>query len=76
MIFLKPNQLQCQSSPGDLGVPLGKGMVSSGKVSCIMFVMHVEHLLVHVMCVLVHVHVFVGVLCKCDNVHSCMDVYV
>ena len=27
----------------------------------------------HVVCVLVHVHVLVGVLCKCDNVHSCMD---
>ena len=36
-----PNQLQSQSSPG---VPLGlrgKGMVSSGKVSCIVFVMHI-----------------------------------
>ena len=46
---------------GVWGVPLGlkgKGMVSSGKVSCIVFVMH---LLVHVMCVFVHVHVLVGV---------------
>ena len=39
----------------------GKGMVSSGKVSCIVFVMHVEYLLLHVMCVLMHVHVLVGV---------------
>ena len=39
-------------------MPLGlrdKGTVCPGKVSCIMFVMHVEYLLVHVMCVLVHV---------------------
>ena len=59
-----PNQLQSQSSPGGLGVPLGlrgKGIVSSGEVSCIVFVMHVEYLLVRVMCVLVHVHVLVGV---------------
>ena len=33
-------------------------MVSSGKVSCIVFVMH---LLLRVMCVLMHVHVLVGV---------------
>ena len=38
-----------------------KGMVSSGKVSCIVFVMHVEYLLLRVMCVLMHVHVLVGV---------------
>ena len=36
-------------------------MVTSGKVSCIVFVMHAEYQLVHVMCVLVHVHVLVGV---------------
>ena len=38
-------------------------MVSSGKVSCIVFVMHVEYLLLRVMtlCVLMHVHVLVGV---------------
>ena len=36
-------------------------MVSSGKVSCIVFVMHVEYLLLRVMCVLTHVHVLVGV---------------
>ena len=56
---------------GVWGVPLGlrgKGMVSSGKVSCIVFVMH---LLLRVMCVLMH-----GCKCKCDNVHSCMDVCV
>ena len=49
-------------------------MVSSGKVSCIVFVMHVEYLLLCVMtlCVLMHVHVLVGVN-VCDNVHSCMD---
>ena len=50
-----PNQLQSQSSPGGLGVPQGKGIVSSGEVSCIVFVMHVEYLLVRVLCVLVHV---------------------
>ena len=46
-----------------VGVSLGlrgKGMVSSGKVSCIVFVMHL----------LLHVHCTCG--CK-DNVHSCMD---
>ena len=48
----------------------GKGMVSSGKVSCIVFVMHVEYLLLRVMCVLMYVHVLVGVN---DNVYSCMD---
>ena len=31
-------------------------MVSPGKVSCIVFVMHVEYLLLRVMCVLMHVH--------------------
>ena len=36
-------------------------MVSSGKVSCIVFVMHVEYLLLRVMCVLTQVHVLVGV---------------
>ena len=36
-------------------------MVSSGKVSCIVFVMHVEYLLLRVMCVLMYVHVLVGV---------------
>ena len=36
-------------------------MVSSGKVSCSVFVMHVEYLLLCVMCVLMHVHVLVGV---------------
>ena len=36
-------------------------MVSSGKVSCIVFVMHVEYLLLRVMCVLMQVHVLVGV---------------
>ena len=47
---------------GVWGVPLrGKGMVSSGMVSCIVFVMHVEYLLLHVMCVLMQVHVLVGV---------------
>ena len=49
---------------GVWGVPLGlrgKGMVSSGKVSCIVFVMHVEYLLLRVMCVLMHVHELVGV---------------
>ena len=46
---------------GFWGVPLGlrgKGMVSSGKVSCVVFVIH---LLLRVMCVLMHVHVLVGV---------------
>ena len=49
---------------GVWGVPLGlrgKGMVSSEKISCIVFVMHVEYLLLHVMCVLMHVHLLVGV---------------
>ena len=45
-------------------------MVSSGKVSCIVFVMHVEYLLVHVLvgvhvsvitCILVWIHVHVCV---------------
>ena len=36
-------------------------MVSSGMVSCNVFVMHVEYLLLHVMCVLMQVHVLVGV---------------
>ena len=45
-------------------------MVSSGKVSCIVFVMHVEYLLLRVMCVLMQVHVLVGVNV---SVHSCMD---
>ena len=27
----------------------------------------------HVMCVLVHVHVLMGINVKCDNMHSCMD---
>ena len=49
-------------------------MVSSGKVSCIVFVMHVEYLLLHVMCVLLHVHVYTcGCKCKCDNVHTCIN---
>ena len=56
-----PNQLQSQSSPGGLGCAALKGMVSSGKVSCGMFVMHVEYLLVHVVCVLIHVLVGVNV---------------
>ena len=73
-----PNQLQSQSSHlGVWGVPLGfraNGMVSSGEVSCIAFVMHVEYLLLHVMCVLMHVHVLVGVnVSVIYNVHSCMD---
>ena len=34
-------------------------MVSSGKVSCIVYVTHVEYLLLR--CVLMHVHVLVGV---------------
>ena len=57
------------------GVPLGlrgKGMVSSGKVSCIVFVMHVEYLLLRVMCVDACACTC-GCKCKCDNVHSCMD---
>ena len=36
-------------------------MVTSGKVSCTVFVMHVEYLLLRVMCVLMHVYVLVGV---------------
>ena len=56
-----PNQLQSQSSPGGVGGATGVEGVSSGKVSCIVFVMHVEYLLVCVMCVLMHVHVLVGV---------------
>ena len=46
-------------------------MVSSGKVSCIVFVMHVEYLLLRVMCVLMDVHVLVGV----SGNHSCMDTW-
>ena len=45
--------------------------------SFIVFVMHVEYLLLCVMCVLVLMHVHVqctcGCKCKCDNVQSCMD---
>ena len=40
---------------------VSSGMVSSRKVSCIVFVRHVEYLLLRVMCVLMHVHVLVGV---------------
>ena len=53
-----PNQLQSHPQLG-VGVharPLGlrgKGMLSSGKVSCIVFIMHVEYLSLHVMCSLV-----------------------
>ena len=36
-------------------------MVSSRKVSCSVFVMHVEYISVG------------ACTCKCDNVHSCMD---
>ena len=36
-------------------------MVSSGMVSCIVFVLHVEYLFLIVMCVLMHVHALVGV---------------
>ena len=52
-----PNPIQSQSSLGGSGgCHWGcKGMVSSTKVSCIVFVMHVEYLLVHVMCMLVDV---------------------
>ena len=69
-----PNQLQSQSSPG---VPLGlrgKGMVSSqmvssGKVCYIVFVMHVEHLLLRVMCVCMYLCTCTcGCKCKWDNV--------
>ena len=59
---------------GVCGVPLGlrgKGMVSS---SCIVFVMHVEYLLLHVMCVLIHVHVAT---CGCNvSVIMCILVWV
>ena len=49
-------------------------MVSSGKVSCIVFVMH---LLLRVMCVLMHVHVLVGVnvsviMCILVWIHVCV----
>ena len=59
-----PNQLQSQSSSGGPGGATGverQGMGSSGKVSCIVFVMHVEYLLLRVMCVLMHAHVLVGI---------------
>ena len=46
-------------------------MVSSGKVSRIVFVTHVEYLLMHVMCVLTHVHVPV-----CVNVSAIMYILV
>ena len=61
-------------------------MVSSGKVSCIVFVMHVEYLLRRKMCVLMHVHVLVDVnvsvimcilvwirvyTCMCSSAHCC-----
>ena len=65
-----PNQLQSQSSPG-LGLR-GEGMVSSRKVSCIVYVMHVEYQLLRIMCVDVSTCTC-GCKCKCDNVHSCMD---
>ena len=45
-------------------------MVSSGKVSCIVFVMHVEYLLAHV-----HVHVLEGVnsvILEWIHVHVCV----
>ena len=37
-------------------------------ISSIVIVMHVEYLLVHVMCTC-----WCTCKCKCDNVHSCMD---
>ena len=73
-----PNQLQSQSSPGGLGGATGvEGQrdVSSGMVSCIVFVIHIEYLLLRVMYVLMQVYVLVGVNVKCDNVHSRMDTY-
>ena len=73
-----PNQLQSQSLPGGLGGLRGKGMVSSGKVSCIVFVMHACRVSVGACNVCVYkckcdnVH-SCECKCKCDNVHSCMD---
>ena len=54
-------------------------MVSSRKVSCIVLVMHVEYLLLRVMCVLMHVHVLVDVnvsVIMCILVWICVHVCV
>ena len=69
-----PNQLSLSPQLGVWGATGVEGQ-RDGKISRIVFVMHVEYLLLRVMCVLMHVHVLVGVkcTCKCDNVHSCMD---
>ena len=67
-----PNQLQYQSSPGGLGGAAGvegqrdgkfpDGKFREGKLYCVCYAC--EYLLLHVLCVLMHVHVLVGV-----NVH-------
>ena len=52
--MVKTHALSLSPHLGVWGVPLGlwdKGMASSRKVSCIVFVMHVEYLLLHVTCV-------------------------
>ena len=67
-----PNQLQSQFLPGGLGGATGVEGQRNGKfVNCIVFVMHVEYLLLHVMS---HVRICTcGCKCRCDNVHSCTD---
>ena len=51
-------------------------MVSSGKVSCIVFIMHIEYPLVHVNVCVDACTCTCGCKCKCDNMHSCTDTYV
>ena len=68
-----PNQLQSQSSTGGLEGATGVEGQRDGRFrSCVVFVMHVEYLLLRVMCVDACTCTC-GCKCKCDNVHSCMD---
>ena len=62
---LCPNQLQSQSSPGGLGGAAEvdgqrDGKFREGKLYCVCYACRVSVVL-HVMCVLMHVHVLVGV---------------
>ena len=70
-----PNQLQSQSSPGGLRCAAGVEGQRDGKsrkVICIVFAMHVEYLLLHVTCVLMHVHVLVVGVIMCMDTCTCM----
>ena len=63
---------------GVWGVPLGlrgKGMDGKFRVSCVVFVMHVEYLLLRVNVCVDACACTCGCKCKCDNVHSCMNTH-